>query len=117
VRVHWTDTAIEHLEAIHAYIAKTSPDYALRVVDRLSRRSQQIAEFPQSGRPVPEFELGQIREVLEGPYRIITTSSRTKSTSWQLSTPRNRRSERCWGHWRRFWLAGLSSASFPVCTA
>jgi len=71
VRVHWTDTAIEHLEAIHAYIAKTSPDYALRVVDRLSRRSQQIAEFPQSGRPVPEFELGQIREVLEGPYRII----------------------------------------------
>ncbi len=71
MRVHWTDAAIEHLEAIHAYIAKTSPDYALRVVDRLSRRSQQIAEFPQSGRPVPEFELGQIREVLEGPYRII----------------------------------------------
>jgi plasmid stabilization system protein ParE len=71
VRVHWTDTAIEHLEAIHAYIAKTSPDYALRIVDRLTRRSQQIAEFPQSGRTILEFELGQIREVLEVPYRII----------------------------------------------
>jgi len=71
VKVHWTDTALEHLQAIHAYIANNSPQYALRTVDRLTRRSQQIAEFPLSGRAVPEFEHGQIREVLESPYRII----------------------------------------------
>ena len=71
MKVHWTDTAVEHLQAIHAYIAKNSPQYALRIVDRLTRRSQQIADFPLSGRVVPEFEHGQIREVLEGPYRII----------------------------------------------
>jgi toxin ParE1/3/4 len=71
VKVHWTDTALEHLNAIHGYIAKNSPQYALRVVDRLTRRSLQLAEFPMSGRAVPEFEHGQIREVLEGPYRII----------------------------------------------
>lgn len=71
MKVHWTDTAIEHLQAIHDYIAKDSPQYALRIVDRLTRRSQQIAEFPLSGRVVPEFEVPQIREVLEGPYRII----------------------------------------------
>ena len=71
MNVHWTDTARDHLIAIHAYIAKNSPQYALRVVDRLTRRSQQIAVFPLSGRTVPEFELEQIREVLEGPYRII----------------------------------------------
>jgi toxin ParE1/3/4 len=71
VKVHWTDTAVEHLKAIHDYIAKDSPPYALRIVDRLTRRSQQIAEFPVSGRVVPEFEVPQIREVLEGPYRII----------------------------------------------
>jgi plasmid stabilization system protein ParE len=41
------------------------------VVDRLTRRSQQIANFPLSGREVPEFARGQIREVLEGSYRII----------------------------------------------
>jgi len=72
VKVHWTDAAKEHLEAIHAYIAKTSPDYALRIVDRLTRRSQQIAQFPQSGRQVPEYEIEQMREVLEGSYRIIS---------------------------------------------
>lgn len=71
MKVHWTATALEHLNAIHAYIAKNSERYAARVVDRLTRRSQQIAEFPLSGRVVPEFEHGQIREVLEGPYRII----------------------------------------------
>lgn len=71
MKVRWTDTAVEHLQAIHAYISKNSPRYALRIVDRLTRRSQQIAEFPLSGRVVPEFEHGQIREVMEGPYRII----------------------------------------------
>ncbi|MFB3923912.1 MAG: type II toxin-antitoxin system RelE/ParE family toxin [Terriglobia bacterium] len=69
--VHWTDTAREHLRGIHDYIAKNSAQYALRVVDRLTRRSQQIADFPMSGCVVPEFEHGQIREILEGPYRII----------------------------------------------
>ena len=71
MKVHWTDTARDHLRAIHAYIARNSPQYALRVVDRLTRRSQQIAEFPLSGSVVPEFEAPQIRQVLEGPYRII----------------------------------------------
>jgi toxin ParE1/3/4 len=69
--VHWTQTAQDHLDAIHEYIAQDSPEYALRMVDRLTRRSQQIADHPLSGRPVPEYELDQIREVIEWPYRII----------------------------------------------
>jgi len=71
VKVHWTDTARDHLRAIHTYIARNSPQYALRVVDRLSRRSQQIAEFPLSGPEVAEFGVPQIRQVLERPFRII----------------------------------------------
>jgi plasmid stabilization system protein ParE len=71
VKVHWTDTARDHLRAIHAYIARNSPQYALRVVDRLTRRSQQSAEFPLSGREVPEFAVPQVRQVLEEPFRII----------------------------------------------
>jgi plasmid stabilization system protein ParE len=41
------------------------------MVDRLTRRSQQIAKFPFSGRRVPEYDLDQIREVIEGSFRII----------------------------------------------
>ncbi len=71
MKVHWTDTAEDHLVAIYAYIAQDSPQYAILMVDRLTRRSQQIANFPLSGRKVPEYEMEQIREVIEGPYRII----------------------------------------------
>lgn len=43
---HWTDTAEAHLDAIHNYIAQNSPEYAKLIVDRLTRRSQQIGKFP-----------------------------------------------------------------------
>ena len=71
MKVHWTDAAEGHLDALYAYIAQDSPEYAKRMVDRLTQRSQQIAEFPFSGRRVPEYDIDQIREVIEGPYRII----------------------------------------------
>lgn len=71
MKVHWTETAEGHLDAIHAYIAQDSPQYATDMVDRLTRRSQQIADFPLSGRRVPEYDMDQIREVIEGSYRII----------------------------------------------
>jgi len=71
MKVHWTDTAEGHLDAIYAYIALDSLEYARRTIDRLTRRSQQIAEYPFSGRRVPEYNIDQIREVIEGPYRII----------------------------------------------
>jgi len=71
VKVVWTDTAKGNLRTIHRYIAQNSPAYANRMIDRLTARSKQIVAFPLSGRIVPEFDFGQIREVFEGPYRII----------------------------------------------
>ena len=61
----------ETLLDIYQYIAADSDLYAQRMIDRLTRRSEQIGQFPQSGRVVPEFELPHIREVIEGPYRIV----------------------------------------------
>jgi plasmid stabilization system protein ParE len=69
--VFWTSTAEEHLDSIYSYIAKDSPQFAKRMVDRLTHRSIQISEFPLSGRSVPEYEMEQIRQVIEGPFRII----------------------------------------------
>ncbi len=71
MRVHWTNTAIAHLLAIYEHLARDSPLYARRIVDRLIRRSEEVAEFPLSGRMVPEYETQDIREVIERPYRII----------------------------------------------
>ncbi len=71
MRVHWTDAALGHLTNIHDYIAQDSPLYARALVERLTSRSRQIAQFPLSGRTVPEYEAEDLREVIEGAYRII----------------------------------------------
>jgi len=71
MKVHWTNTAEGHLDAIFNFIQQDSPEYARHMVDRITRRSQQIAEYPLSGRRVSEYDFNQIREVIEGPYHII----------------------------------------------
>ena len=71
MKVLWTDAAVAQLDAIHDYVAQTSPEYARRIIDRLTKRSIQIAAFPFSGRMMREYELNEVREVIEGSYRII----------------------------------------------
>ncbi len=41
------------------------------MVDRITKRSIQIAKFPFSGRLVTEYELNEVRQVLQGPYRVV----------------------------------------------
>jgi toxin ParE1/3/4 len=71
VKVLWTENAISYLIAIYEYIARDSSFYAQRMVDRLTTRSRQLADFPRSGRMVPEYAVEDIREVIEKPYRLI----------------------------------------------
>lgn len=41
------------------------------MVDRITRRSEQIADQPLSGRKAPEYQSEDIRELIETPYRVI----------------------------------------------
>jgi plasmid stabilization system protein ParE len=41
------------------------------MVDKITRRSVQIADHPFSGRRVPEYDNEDIREIIQKPYRII----------------------------------------------
>jgi plasmid stabilization system protein ParE len=59
------------LDAIYEYIASDSAIYAKRVIDRIIQRSNQISSFPYSGRKTPELNQSDIREIIEGSYRII----------------------------------------------
>jgi addiction module RelE/StbE family toxin len=71
MKIVWSKTALAHLTAIYDYIAKDSPRYALRMVDRLTYRSKQLAKYPESGQLVPEYSDPTLREVIEGSYRLI----------------------------------------------
>lgn len=70
MKVLWTASALSQLHAIHDYLAQTSPDYAVRINDRLTRRSIQIANFPNSGRMVPEYDRKEIREVIKDDIEL-----------------------------------------------
>lgn len=71
MKVEWTGNAIAQLKCIRDYIARDSDFFAKRMVDRLTSRSIQIHVHPFSGEMVPEFGDESIREVIEGPYRIV----------------------------------------------
>ncbi len=65
MKVNWTAAAKAQLRDVHAFVSHSSPHYATRMVDRLTRRSRQIAAFPRSDRIVPEANDVNVREVLE----------------------------------------------------
>jgi toxin ParE1/3/4 len=69
--VGWTANASSELRAIHDYIAQNSPRYAQGVVDRITRHTKQLAQFPRLGAVVEEYNDESIRELFEHPYRII----------------------------------------------
>ncbi len=62
---------MEHLAGIYDYIAVNSPAYAKRMVDKITRRSGQIADMPHSGRKLPGYKADDVRELIEYPYRVI----------------------------------------------
>ncbi len=69
--VHWTELALGHLSSLRDYIAQNSLQYAQRMLDRITRRSMNLATAPFMGWMVQEYDDESIREVLEYPYRII----------------------------------------------
>ena len=71
VQIKWTQTARMDLCAIHEYIAKDSKKYAKLEVQKIQSRTQLLKNRPLSGRKVPEINNVDIREIIEGRYRII----------------------------------------------
>lgn len=71
VKLIWNDLAIDDLKSIHEYISNDSKVYADRYIQKLIVRIDQLENFPQSGRIVPEFGKETIRELIEGNYRIV----------------------------------------------
>ena len=71
MRLRWSESAAGDLAAIYEWIRHDSKTSADRILEQLIRRGEQIALFPHSGRVVPEYGVRQVREVIEGPYRLV----------------------------------------------
>jgi len=62
---------LNDLQDIYDYVAKDSPKFADRLMDKIIERVDVLEHHPKIGRKVPEFDNEQIRELIEGNYRII----------------------------------------------
>ena len=71
VKLIWTDQAINDLGDIGDYIGENSEKYAKLTVKKLFERPEILKTFPQAERIVPEKNEENLRELIEGNYRII----------------------------------------------
>ncbi len=69
--VYWTRIALRHLRAVYDYISLDSMTHARQVVNRITRKSEQLSAFPFLGAEVPEYGDPSMREILYRSYRVI----------------------------------------------
>jgi plasmid stabilization system protein ParE len=70
-RVIWSAGATSSLRVIERYIAQDSERHAHALVDRIVAATRRLADFPESGRVVPEQSDPHRRELIVGDYRVF----------------------------------------------
>lgn len=71
VQINWTVLAREDLQSIIKYISRDSPKYARLQIVRIRLRTKILYSHIYSGKIVEEINREDIRELIEGNYRII----------------------------------------------
>jgi addiction module RelE/StbE family toxin len=71
VKINWTPQAKEDLQNIFDFIAKDSELYAFIQIENIIEATNTIANYPHSGKITSEANRQDIREIVEGNYRII----------------------------------------------
>jgi plasmid stabilization system protein ParE len=71
VRLIWSPLADAQVDDAVAYIAADEPAAARAWLERLLERVRSLADYPDSGRMVPELQREDVRELIVPPYRVI----------------------------------------------
>ncbi|MCU0345398.1 MAG: type II toxin-antitoxin system RelE/ParE family toxin [Saprospiraceae bacterium] len=67
----WSLQAIDDLSNLEDYLALTSKQYAVLVVDAILEGVGLLENFPQMGRIVPELNMPNLREIIVKQYRVV----------------------------------------------
>ncbi len=97
-RVLFTPSAREQFLAALAYIAADDPAAARGLRDRAEASLSRLADYPESGRVLPEFPDLPFREVVVAPYRFfyrVKDDAVWVVAAW-YSAPAPRRAGGCW---------------------
>jgi toxin ParE1/3/4 len=70
-KIYWTQQSRDDLRAVRTHIARDAPATASAYVRKLQTSVGRLREFPFSGQVVPEIGREDLREILQGNYRLI----------------------------------------------
>ena len=71
-RITFALSALTDLEQMRArYVEQRVPDVGERLLREIVEHVERLADFPESGRAVPEFGSAQLREIIHPPFRIV----------------------------------------------
>ena len=71
MRLIWSPLADAQVDDAVANVAADDPAAALAWLERLLERVRSLADYPDSGRMVPELQREDVRELIVPPYRVI----------------------------------------------
>lgn len=71
VTIKWTEQSIQDIENIASFIASDSERYAKIQTNRFFEIVSILVNHPKSGQIVPEVGDDNVRQLLQGNYRII----------------------------------------------
>ena len=70
--ISFAESAVRDLEDVRSwYTDQSAPEVGERLVRQVIARVEQLGEFPESGRVVPEFATQWLRELIHPPFRIV----------------------------------------------
>lgn len=70
--ISFAESAVRDLEDVRAwYRSQEVPHVGERLVREVLGQAERLADFPDSGRVVPEFETPWLRELIHQPLRIV----------------------------------------------
>ncbi len=67
----WTNSALLDLRGIAEYIELDKVSAANKLVKNIINKTERLADFPESGRLLPEFNNDKYREIIVQPCRVI----------------------------------------------
>ena len=71
-RVSFATSAVADLEEMRAWYREQGvPEVGERLLREVLAHVETLAEFPESGRVVPELGSSQLREIVHSPFRIV----------------------------------------------
>lgn len=71
-RITFAASAVRDLESISSwYTNQQVPAVGEKLLKEIITKIERLADFPESGRIVPEFGIANLREIVFPPFRIV----------------------------------------------